>query len=119
MTVFDMLRQAGIVSILSLVLGLAPLAMAAAYFARPTERRLALMRPLSLAGLFASLTGGSVGFLHTLRTYSVATEIPETLMRRTALGGAESLVPVSVGLASLTAAWLLVAAGMSRSRGEP
>ena len=61
MDLFDMLRHAGIVSLLSIAIGLAPLAMAAAYFARPTERRLALMRPLSLASLFAALTGGAPG----------------------------------------------------------
>ena len=116
MDFMSMLRQAGIVSLLSLAIGLVPLAMAAAYFARPTERRLALMRPLSLAGLFASLTGTTTGFLHAFRGYGVAPEISDNLYQRLAIGAAESLVPMHVGLAALTFAWLLVAAGMSRSR---
>jgi hypothetical protein len=119
MDVFDMLRQAGIVSLLSLAIDLVPLAMALAYVVRPTERRLALMRPLSLAGLFAALTGGATGCLHGFRHYGIAAEFSADLHRRMATGAAESLVPVVVGFASLTAAWLLVAVGMSRSRVEP
>lgn len=115
MNVLDMLRHAGIVSLLSMAIGFAPLAMAAAYFVRPSERRLALMRPLSLAGLFAALTGGATGFLHVVRHYGMATGLPAEFHRRMATGAAESLVPVVVGFTSLTVAWLLVAAGMSRA----
>jgi formate hydrogenlyase subunit 3/multisubunit Na+/H+ antiporter MnhD subunit len=115
MSMSDMLRHAGIVSLLSMVIGFAPLAMAAAYFFRPTERRLMLMRPLSLAGLFASLTGSATGYLHVFRHYGIAPEFSEEFYRRMATGAAESLVPVVVGATSLTVAWLLVAAGMSRS----
>jgi hypothetical protein len=118
MDVLDMLRQAGIVSLLSLAIGFAPLAMAVAYFVRPTERRLALMRPLTLAGLFAALTGGATGYLHLFRNYGIAPEFSDDLHRRMATGAAESLVPVAVGFTCLTVSWLLVAAGMSRSRVE-
>ena len=111
----DMLRHAGIVSLLSMAIGFAPLAMATAYFLRPTERRLALMRPLSLAGLFAALTGTATGCLHVMRHYGIAAEFSEDLHRRMATGAAESLVPVILGFTSLTVAWLIVAAGMSRS----
>jgi hypothetical protein len=119
MDVLDMVRQAGIVSLMTLAIDFVPLVMAAAYCLRPTDRRLALMRPLSLAGLFAALTGGATGVLHVLRTAAVAPETSENLYRRMALGTAESLVPVAVGFVCLTAAWLLVAVGMSRSRVEP
>ncbi len=93
--------------------------MAVAYVARPTERRLALMRPLSLAGLFAALTGGVVGFLHVLRGIAVSSEPFADIYHRIAAGGSEALVPTFVGFACLTVAWLLVAVGMSRSRIEP
>jgi hypothetical protein len=119
MSVFDMFRQAGIVSLLTLAIDFAPLAMAVAYFVRPTERRLALMRPMSLAGLFAAVTGGANGFLHLFRNYGIAPESSDDLHRRVAIGAAESMVPVVVGFTCLTVAWLLVAAGMSRSRAEP
>ena len=88
--------------------------MALVYVARPTERRLALMRPLSLAGLFAALTGGVLGFLNVLRGIGRATEFSVDTYRGMAVGASESLVTMFVGFGCLTVAWLLVAAGMGR-----
>ena len=45
----DMLRQASLFALLTLTLAVVPLVMAVVYVIRPTERHLALMRPLSLA----------------------------------------------------------------------
>jgi hypothetical protein len=59
----QMLRDAGLFARLTLLLDFVPLAMALVYVARPTEARLALMRPMSLAGLFAALAGGVLGFI--------------------------------------------------------
>lgn len=108
-----MLRQAGVFALLTLILGFMPLAMAMVYVVRPTERHLALMRPLSLAGLFAAIAGGVLGFINVLRIVWTRELAPETY-RVMAIGAAESLVPVLVGFASLTVAWLLVAVGMGR-----
>jgi formate hydrogenlyase subunit 3/multisubunit Na+/H+ antiporter MnhD subunit len=119
MDLLELLRQAGILALLSLAIDFVPLVMAAAYFTRPTERRLALMRPLSLAGLFAALTGGVTGFLHVLGTIAASSEPFADTYRRAAAGASEALVATVVGFACLTVAWLLVAAGMSRSRVEP
>jgi hypothetical protein len=111
----ELLRQAGLFALLTLVVGLAPLAMALAYVVRPTDHRLALMRPVSLAGLFGALTGGALGFLNVLRLIGMTPEFTADSYRRFATGASESLVPLFVGFAALTAAWLLVAAGMGRS----
>jgi hypothetical protein len=119
MDLFEMLRQAGILALLSLAIDFVPLVMALAYVARPSERRLALMRPLSLAGLFAALTGGVVGFLNVLRGIAVDSEPFADGYRRAAAGASEALVATFVGFGCLTVAWLLVAVGMSRSRVEP
>ena len=62
----DMLRQASLFALLTLVIDVVPLVMAVVYVIRPTERHLALMRPLSLAGLFAALSGGVLGFRATV-----------------------------------------------------
>ena len=62
-----MLRQASLFALLTLILTLVPMVMAAVYVVRPTERNLALMRPLSLAGLFAALAGGVLGWINVLR----------------------------------------------------
>jgi hypothetical protein len=108
-----MLRQASLFSQLTLILGLVPLVMAVVYAIRPTERHLALMRPLSLAGLFAAIAGGVLGFINVLSFVWMREPTAETY-RVMAIGAAESLVPVLVGFASLTLAWLLVAVGMGR-----
>ena len=112
----EMLRQASLFALLSLLLAFAPLVMAVAYVIRPTERRLALMRPISLAGLFASLAGGVLGFLNLLRYFGVSEQVDGSFQsyRVMAIGAAESLVALFVGFACLTVAWLLVAVGMSR-----
>src|SRR5215211_2326774 len=112
----QLLRNAGLFALLTLALGFVPLVMALVYVARPTERHLALMRPISLAGLFAALAGGTVGLLNTLLILGSAPEVSPELYRRMAVGASESLVPVFVGFGCLTVAWLLVAVGMGRQR---
>jgi hypothetical protein len=109
----DVLRHASLFGLLTLILGFVPLVMAAVYVARPTERHLALMRPLSLAGLFAAITGGVLGFINVLQPLWTRELTAETY-RVMAVGAAESLVPLFVGFGSLTVAWLLVAVGMGR-----
>jgi hypothetical protein len=108
-----MLRSASLFALLSLTVGLVPLVMAVVYVARPTERHLALMRPLSLAGLFSAITGSVLGFINVLR-FVWTRELTAQTYKVMAVGAAESLVPVFVGFASLTVAWLLVAVGMER-----
>lgn len=97
-------RGDGLVSLL-------PLANALAYMFKPTEERLALMRPLSLAGIFAGLNGVSLGLINTLRGLWLE---PPRDMRIIWIGTAESIVPIYVAFSCLMLAWLLVAAGMRR-----
>ena len=109
----DMIRQASVFALLTLIVDFVPLVMAVVYVVRPTERHLALMRPLSLAGLFAALTGGVLGFINVLR-FVWTRELTAETYRVMAVGASESLVSMFVGFASLTVAWLLVAVGMGR-----
>ena len=115
----DVLHSAGWFAKLTLAMGVVPLLMAVTYVIRPTERRLALMRPFSLAGIFAALAGGALGLLNVLRGIGMTPERFADSYRRMAIGASESLVPMFVGFSCLTVAWLLVAVGMSRDRGEP
>ena len=115
----EVLQGAGVFAKLTLAIALIPFGMAIVYVAGPTERRLALMRPFSLAGIFAALSGGVLGLLNVLRTIGMTPDISTDSYRRMAIGAAESLVPMFVGFSCLTAAWLLVAVGMSRGRREP
>jgi hypothetical protein len=114
----ELLRQASTFALLSLAIDVVPLIMALVYVARPTEHHLALMRPVSLAGIFAALSGGVLGFVNVLRGIGMTpTPSPESY-RIAATGASEALVAVFVGFASLAVAWLLVAVGMSRGREE-
>ena len=113
----SMLRNSSLFGLLTLILGVVPLVMAVVYASRPTERNLALMRPLSLAGLFASIAGTVLGFINVLRAYWTRDPTPETY-RVMAIGAAESLVPVLLGFVCLTVAWLAVAIGMGRRSGR-
>lgn len=111
----ELLRHTGMFALITLAVGFAPLVMALAYVIHPTDTRLALMRPLSLAGLFSALTGGAIGFVNVLTGIAMMPELTADGFRPMAAGAAESVVPMFVGFAALTAAWLLVAAGMGRS----
>ena len=114
-----MLSQAGIAAILSIVVTLFPLFAGLAYAIKPTEQRLALMRPISLAALFAGLGGFVLGLINVLRFFW--TTETEVNWRIAAVGTAESLVTLFVAFGSLTAAWLFVAVGFARqsSASEP
>jgi hypothetical protein len=110
----ETLRNVSLLGLLTIVLTFVPLVAAVAYVVRPNERRLALMRPLSLAGLFAALTGTALGFINVFRYLGVKREFSVDTYAVTAIGSAESLVPLFLGFACLTVAWLLVGAGMGR-----
>ena len=77
MQLFEMFGQASIMARLSLMVTLFPLAAGVAYLIRLTEQRLALMRPISLAGIFSGLTGAVLGLINALRWY--ATDDPSQL----------------------------------------
>src|SRR5580692_7946570 len=89
----NVLRQASLFALLSLILDFVPLVMAVVYVIRPTERHLALMRPLSLAGLFAALSGGVLGIINLLR-FAWTQELTSKTYSIMAVGAAESLVAV-------------------------
>jgi hypothetical protein len=59
-------HDAGWFAKLTLMIDLVPLAMAVIYVIRPTDHHLALMRPVSLAGLFSALTGTVIGTINVL-----------------------------------------------------
>jgi hypothetical protein len=109
----DVLRQASIVALLSLVIAVVPMLMGVVYAVRPTEARLALMRPLSLASLFAGLAGFTTGLVNILK--SVAMTLPGPVgYDHVTMGMAEALVPLLLAFGCLTVGWLCVALGMTR-----
>ncbi|MGH9200306.1 MAG: hypothetical protein ACRD2A_03615 [Vicinamibacterales bacterium] len=106
------LAQASILALVSMFMGVAPLSMGIVYAIWPTEHRLALMRPLSLAAIFAAISGTSLGLLNVLRGVGMSQTAEFTTA--STIGLAESLVPIFFGFGCLTAAWLCVAVGLWR-----
>jgi hypothetical protein len=101
-----------VVALPSLIVVVAPMVMGVIYAIGPTEARLALMRPLSLAGIFAGLCGFCSGAINIL--VGIATTPDAIAYRTVAPGLAEALVPLFVGFVCLTVAWLAVAVGLRR-----
>ena len=108
----EVLANAGIMALASMFVGVLPLTMAIAYVFWPTEQRLMLMRPLSLATVFATVAGVALGFINELRFMSRSGA--SSFSPQVAAGLAESLVTLFFGFGFLTVAWLCVALGLWR-----
>jgi hypothetical protein len=96
----------------SLFMGVLPLGMGIFYAIGPNEQRLAMMRPLSLAAIFASISGSVLGVLNVLRT--IGENPPAQFTTVSAIGLAEALVTTFFGFGCLALAWLCVAVGLWR-----
>ena len=106
-------QQMGLFALLTLLVAVSPAVPAVSYALRPSEAKLSLMRPLSLAGLFGGLSGFLAGAINML----VFAANSPTAMDDTSIlliGSAETLVPLVVSFGSLTVSWLLVALGLRR-----
>ena len=108
----DVLRQAGIAALIGTFMGLVPLGFGILYAVRPSEHRLALMRPLSLATIFAAISGCALGVLNFFRGLALA-DTP-ALSPANLVGLSESFVPIFFGFGCLMLAWLCVALGLWR-----
>jgi hypothetical protein len=97
-----------------LVSGVGALGTAIAYALSPTEHKLALMRPLSLASIFAAVCSFSVGAATALKGGADANLSADGVTVMVA-GLSESLVPLFVAFAFLAVAWLLVGLGLRRA----
>ena len=62
-----LIRNMGIAALIGTFMGLVPLGWAILYAFRPSEQRLALMRPLSLAAIFAAIHASALGVLNFFR----------------------------------------------------
>ncbi len=109
----EILANAGIMALASMFVGVLPLAMAIVYALWPAEPRLALVRTLSLATVFASVSGTALGLLNELRYVGVVQPSPD-FTSRVAIGLAESLVTLFFGFGCLTVTWLCVTIGLWR-----
>ncbi len=97
-----------------LVSGVGVLGMAIAYAVRPTERKLMLLRPLTLAAIFASICSFSGGLATVLKGAGATPAWNAHNVGLALLGLSECVVPLFVAFAFLAVAWLLVALGLRR-----
>lgn len=98
-----------------LVGGVGVLGMAIAYAIRPTEQKLMLMRPLSLAAIYAAVCSSSMGMATALHGAGADGAWSADRFSVLMMGLSESLIPPFVAFAFLAVAWLLVAVGMRRA----
>jgi hypothetical protein len=113
MNLIDAFRESGGFARLSLLTGFVPLGLAIAYVRRPAERTLAIMRPLSLAAIFAAICGLVAGLIAVLM--GVAVTLPKPVhVANVYKGLSDALVAPFLNFGLLAVAWLLVAVGMMR-----
>ena len=108
----EVFHNAGIMALASMFVGVLPLTVGVTYAIWPSEHRLALMRPLSLATIFAAVAGTALGFINELRFITRTGTL--TFSQQVAQGIAESLLTLFFGFGCLTVAWLCVTLGLWR-----
>jgi hypothetical protein len=111
MELVRMFNESGFLAKITVFMGVLPFVAALAYAWRPTESRLVMLRPLSLAAVFAGVSGVALGWMAVLRGIAVSA-MP--VSPAAFVGMAETFVPAFVNFGLLAGAWLLVAAGMWR-----
>ena len=114
-----MWRETSILGLLGIVVALATLAYSVLYAWRPTEARLGLIRPLSLATIFGALCSLNVGIANVLNGISATETLtsPGT-WRMIAKGTSETFVALFIAFGCLAISWLCVALGMRRTNLE-
>lgn len=102
------------VGVLGMLVAVATVAVGIACAIRPDECRLALMRPLSLATIFAALCTFCLGMATILNGIGATGEPATVSWSRVATGAAETFVPLFGAFGCRTVAWVLVAVGLRR-----
>jgi hypothetical protein len=99
-----------------LVLGLVTLGIASSFAWTPTERKLGLIRPLSVSMVFLSLSSTLIGFVYSVRYVD---RIPDfannpTTPYRVLMGLGESISALILAFGILSIVWVLAAFGLRR-----
>jgi predicted benzoate:H+ symporter BenE len=112
----EFLRAGGFGMVIVLVVGLATLGTAVLFARRPDERRMAMLRALTLASLFSTLTAVASNMATVFYKvpqhpeWSKAGELGKTVL----IGMGESLTPAILCGAFLTISWVVAAVGLRR-----
>jgi hypothetical protein len=110
---YDLYAQISVFGKLTVVVALLAFGLATAYMFRPTEQKLALMRPVSLATIFSAVSGLLGGWIALLQRTAAPPDghLPVLIVYQ---GIGESLIVGFVCFGLLAASWLLVAVGLLR-----
>jgi hypothetical protein len=106
------IRLLGIAALTGLVITIVPMVVGIAFAARPHERKLALMRPLTLAAIFAAIANTFLGLANMFQ--GLARMKPTDAPGLQFIMMAEISVVPFVSFVFLATAWLCVAIGMRR-----
>ena len=109
----EFITHASIAARVALLVGITPMLLGIAFAIRPNERWLALMRPLSLAGIFASVSNLFLGLANALQSLAFNNSAGSNI-QLAAVGLSEAAIFPFVGFACLAVAWLGVAIGMRK-----
>jgi hypothetical protein len=101
-------------SLLGLLICMVPAVVGACFAFRPSERLLALMRPLTLGAVFAALCGFALAIANGFAAMSMMNSLDLTGVRVVGAVFMEGLAPVVASFAGLAVAWLFVALGMRK-----
>lgn len=107
------IRFLGLAAFAGLAVTCVPMLLAIGYAIRPTERWLGLMRPLTLAAIFAAIANTFLGLANAFQ--GLARIKPGDAPGVQFVMLAEVSVVPFVSFASLAIGWLCVAIGMRRS----
>jgi hypothetical protein len=112
------MQEGGYSMWLILVLGLLSLGLAASFAVRPAERKLNILRPLSLATVFSILGAISADIGTVMKRVPQLPEFtgsPDVRLALYTSGIGESMVPAILGFTVLSLVWILAAVGFRRS----
>lgn len=109
--VFNAFFHVGIILIFSLV----TLGISISYAVAPGERKLSMLRPMSVATLFSVLSGMCAGLGASFLAVAEGTNAgAPQVMGHLFAGLAEASIPAIFGFTVLSICWLLAAVGMRR-----
>ena len=109
------LGGAGFIPLLGLLICIVP-AVSAAWFAyKPTERLLALMRPMTLGAVFAAIGNFALAIANGFVAVSMMKGLDLASVHVVGAVFMEGLAPVVASFAMLAVTWFLVAIGMRSS----
>jgi len=114
----DLIGQISPFAKLTMAVAIAAFGLAVAYAVHPTDQKLVLMRPVSLAAIFTTISGLLGGWIAVLASTAATPDghLPVASLYR---GIAESLTVGFVSFGLLGTGWMLVAVGVLRRGSNP